>query len=123
MLFQDKGLSTRALQQIQQLIQTKLDDLKQDRKETQTYLGGGLAVDTRIFMDCIEKLVQSENRIKQLEEAISYLQKRISGLELTAKSRNISTLEEKTADIRSRNIGRKSHDEMIKELGLDGTGK
>lgn len=82
-----------------------------------------MVVDTKVFREFIEKLVQSEIRIEKLEAGINYLQNKISSLELTAKSRNISTIEEKSADIRSRTIGRKSHDAMIEELGLNGPGK
>ena len=82
--------------------------------------GGALAVDARLFKEILENQISLQEKVKKLENLFISLQSETSLLKSISKSRNVSPEEEKSAELRSKTLGRKSHAEMLKELGIDG---
>lgn len=77
-------------------------------------------MDARLFKEIVENQVLSKDKIEKLEKAVTYLQNKVNSLELVPKSRNVSNLDEKSSEMRSRNLGRMSHEAMLEELKKNG---
>lgn len=76
-----------------------------------------MAVKVEDFTSLLTDLVTLKIQYGQLLEVVKCLQSEITMLKSLNKSRNISPEEEKSAELKSRVHGRKSHEEALREIG------
>lgn len=77
-----------------------------------------MVVSSDTFEKILTRLINLENEFKKVNSYVSDLQNMVNSLQSSIRSRNVSSIEETSAEVRSLKIGRKSHEEMLKELGI-----